>query len=116
MLKPKTSSPLTVGILRCKACGASDPGPRDLCPVCYSGNLATVEVPGTGTLVATTFVRRPPAKFKADGVYGIAIVQLDAGVRIVGRVEEMPDAWRPGERVGVITKRNGYNVFGRVPA
>lgn len=104
---------LTVRILRCKACGTRDPGPRDLCPICHSSNFEAEEVASTGTLVATTFIRRPPAKFKIDGAYGIAVVALDAGVRVVGRVDEAPEAWAPGTRVAVIAQRDGYAIFGK---
>ena len=112
---PDQTSPadLTVAILHCNACGANDPGPRDLCPVCHSADLVTRDVGGAGRLVAATLVRRPPAKFKAEGAYGIAIVELDAGVRVVGRVDNEPGSWLPGERVAVIAKRAGYDVFGK---
>ena len=103
----------TVSILVCNACGAKDPGPRELCAVCHSADLVSSNVAGTGTLVAATFIRRPPALFKADGAYGIALVQLDAGVRVVGRVDDVAAQWRPGERVVVVAKRVGYDVFGK---
>ena len=108
-----SSADLTVTILHCNACGANDPGPRDLCPVCHSADLVPRNVGGAGRLVAATLVRRPPAKFKAEGAYGIAIVELDAGVRVVGRVDSEPGRWQPGERVAVIAKRTGYDVFGK---
>ena len=107
---------LTVTILHCNACGANDPGPRDLCPICHSADLVARDVGGAGTLVAATLIRRPPAKFKADGAYGIAIVELDAGVRVVGRVDDVPGSWQPGARVAVIAKRMGYDVFGKAPS
>lgn len=115
---PDHSSPagLTVTILHCNACGANDPGPRDLCPVCHSADLAPREVGGAGRLVAATLIRRPPAKFKADGAYGIAIVELDAGVRVVGRVDSAPGRWHPGDRVAVIARHTGYDVFGKAPS
>lgn len=112
----KTPSRLQVSILHCAACGADDPGPRDLCAKCHSPRLEPRSVDGAGTLIAATFIRRPPAKFKADGPYGIAIVTLDAGVRVVGRVDDPSADWRPGERVAVVAKHEGYDVFGRVPA
>ena len=111
----KSSTGLSVTILHCTSCGADDPGPRDLCPKCHAATLAPRNVIGTGTLVAATFIRRPPAKFKADGPYGIAIVTLDAGVRVVGRVADPSQDWRPGDRVTVVAKHAGYDVFGRVP-
>ncbi len=116
MLDQIPSIGLTVTILHCNGCGANDPGPRDLCPICHSADLVTRDVGGAGRLVAATLIRRPPAKFKADGAYGIAIVELDAGVRVVGRVDNEPGSWQPGERVAVIAKRAGYDVFGKAPS
>lgn len=113
MPEQNASPDLTVSILRCQSCGARDPGPRDLCPACHAATLAPEDVAGAGTLVASTIIRRPPAKFKADGAYGIAVIELDAGVRVVGRVDDQAEPWRPGERVVVIAKHRGYDLFGR---
>lgn len=84
------SAPPDVEILRCAACGQLDPGPRELCPSCYSPRMETVAVAGRGTLVSWTHVRRPPSRFQADGPYAVAVVDLDCGVRLTGRLAEVP--------------------------
>jgi uncharacterized OB-fold protein len=75
-----------VDVLRCQACGTLDPGPREFCMACGEAQLQTCRVPGVGKLISWTVIRRPPTRFKALGPYTIAIVDLDAGVRLTGRL------------------------------
>lgn len=101
-----------VAVLRCTACGTLDPGPRELCARCASDALVPQHVPGRGTLVSWTIIRRPPAKFKAEGAFAVAVVDLDAGVRITARLREGEDC-EPGERVVVRENRGGIAYFGK---
>ncbi|MFG1301432.1 OB-fold domain-containing protein [Xanthobacter sp. V3C-3] len=84
--------PHDIEILRCAACGQLDPGPRELCPACHSPRMEAVTVPGDGLLVSWTLVRRPPTRFQADGPYAVAVVDLDCGVRLTGRLAATPQA------------------------
>lgn len=104
------ASTTTVPVMRCGACGALDPGPRDLCPKCR-GCLAPAEVPGDGRLVSWTLIRRPPARFKEDGAYAVAIVALDAGVQVTGRLADPEEAIRPGARVTAAQRLRDTTVF-----
>ena len=58
-----------------------------MCPKCF-GRLEPTLVPGDGTLVSWTMIRRPPAAFRAEGAYAVALVALDAGCQITGRLGE----------------------------
>lgn len=78
-----------VTVLACRACGALDPGPRELCTRCGSTDLESKRVPGAGTLVSSTMIRRPAAAFRDEGAFEVCVVDLDAGLRITGRL--MPD-------------------------
>ena len=100
----------TVEVMACEACGALDPGPRDLCPRCHA-HLRTRIVGGDGTLVSWTFVRRPPAAFKEDGQYAVAVVRLDAGVQVTGRLAEPDEGARPGARVRAVGRHRATTVF-----
>jgi len=100
-----------VSVLKCDNCGALDAGPREICPSCHEAALKPHAVAGTGTLVSWTMIRRPPAAFRAEGAYAVAVVQLDAGLKVVGRLEAPDDAHGPGSRVAVIEKKNGVPVF-----
>lgn len=101
---------IDVAILRCAACGALDPGPRALCPRCQ-GPLAAFAVPGAGALVSWTMIRRPPASFREDGQYAVAVVQLDAGVQVTGRLASPGEAARPGARVAARSLLRAVPVF-----
>jgi uncharacterized OB-fold protein len=90
---------MMVTVARCTSCGALDPGPREICPKCHKPTLAAVDVPGAGTLVSWTMIRRPPAQYREDGAYAVAIVRLDAGVQVTGRLNDPCAAVTPGVRV-----------------
>jgi uncharacterized OB-fold protein len=102
---------VTVAVMRCPTCATLDPGPRDLCPKCFAA-LAPLDAAGTGTLVSWTMIRRPPIAFKADGVYAVAVVKLDAGVQVTGRLADPSEAAKPGVRVHAIAKIHDTTLFG----
>ena len=97
-MSPAPAFALDLPVLACPACGALDPGPRALCPRCQAP-LAAATSPATGTLVSWTMIRRPPASFKEDGQYAVAVVRLDAGVQVTGRLLKPDGQARPGARV-----------------
>jgi len=102
------SSKNSVTVLSCEDCGQLDPGPRELCPICASNRLTRRQVDGRGRLVSWTVIRRPPTKFRADAPYTIAVVDLNAGVRITGRLSSK-DAFglEPGSPVVLDETRDG---------
>jgi uncharacterized OB-fold protein len=104
------ASATTVAVMRCSACGTLDPGPRDLCPKCHA-RLTSAEVAGAGTLVSWTLIRRPPAAFKEDGQYAVAIVRLDVGVQVTGRLAESDARAVPGARVRATGRHRDTTVF-----
>ncbi len=84
-------------IQRCGGCGQAVFQPRELCPHCGHGTLAFVAPAGTGTVYATTVVRRKPAE---GGDYNVALIDLDEGCRLMSRVEGLgPTEVRIGQRV-----------------
>ena len=100
-----------VQVLRCEACGVLDPGPRDICPRCFRRTLAPAEVPGAGRLLSWTIVRRAPTRFRGEAPYAVAVVELDAGVRVTGRLEDAADEIAPGARVIATGAGAGYATF-----
>ncbi len=100
----------TVAVMRCPDCGTLDPGPRDLCPKCFAA-LAPAEVPGKGTLVSWTMIRRPPIAFKAEGAYAVAVVALDAGCQVTGRLADPTEDTTPGRRVEARRRFGRTSIF-----
>ena len=68
-------------------------------------------LPATGTLVSWTLIRRPPASFKEDGQYAVAVVRLDAGVQVTGRLVKPDEQARPGARVTARAKLREIPLF-----
>lgn len=84
-------------IQHCAACGKHIYFPREVCPHCGSVALALVEPKGTGTVYATTTVRR---KADAGGDINVSLIDLDEGVRLMCRVANLkPDDVKIGQRV-----------------
>ena len=106
-------------IQRCADCGKHVFYPREVCPHCGSAALAWVEPKGTGTVYSTTVVHRKP---EAGGDYGVSLIDLDEGVRMMSRVEGVAPA---GVKIGMRVKARiikvkdtdvGVVVFAQVAA
>lgn len=104
---------LELAVLRCGNCGTLDPGPRELCPKCHRRALRPHAVPGRGRLVSWTVIRRPPAELAQDGAYAVAVVALDAGVTVTGRLKGADDQGRTGYRVACRERLRHIPVFER---
>lgn len=84
-------------IQRCGACSHAVFYPRMICPHCGSDKLAWEAPSGRGTVYSTTVVRRKP---EAGGDYNVALIDLEEGVRLMSRVDDVaPDAVRIGMAV-----------------
>lgn len=96
-------------IQRCGACARHVYYPREVCPHCGSSALELVAPAGTGTVHATTTVRRKP---DAGGDLNVALIELDEGVRLMSRVEGVaPTAVAIGQRVQArVAQHNGAGL------
>jgi uncharacterized OB-fold protein len=106
-----TMPTLKIGILRCSACGTLDAGPRLLCAHCHAAALVPEQTPGLGRLVSWTVIRRPAARFREMAPIGIAIVALDAGVTVTGRLAVPEGEHRVDERVAASGLDEGVGIF-----
>lgn len=78
-------------IQKCRECSRLNMYPKFACPFCQSEDLGWAPSGGTGTLYAYTVCRLgAPAGFDDELPFALAIVKLDEGVQLVGRLE--PDA------------------------
>jgi uncharacterized OB-fold protein len=73
--------------------------------------MEACSVPGCGRLVSWTVIRRPPTRFRAKGPYTIAVVDLDAGVRLTGRLASVSDNIRPGAHVDFVGMDDAIHLF-----
>jgi uncharacterized OB-fold protein len=103
-------------IQHCADCGKHVYFPRESCPHCGSAALGWVAPAGLGTVYAVTTVRR---KAEAGGDYNVSLVDLDEGVRLMSRVENVtPLELKIGQRVQArvqVTEGRGLVLFDAVP-
>ncbi|MPZ25612.1 MAG: nucleic acid-binding protein [Micromonosporaceae bacterium] len=90
-------------VQRCQTCGHHQLYARLWCVSCGGRALTWTAVRPRGTVYSFTVVRRAPtAEFAADVPYPIALVDLDAGPRLMGHVVGCPvDEVTVGMPVGV---------------
>ena len=105
------AKPGTLEVLRCGACAALDPGPREICPRCHQASLQPHAVAGEGKLLSWTVIRRPPAAFRAEGAYAVAVIELDAGLKVTGRLEAPEHVNGLGSRVRLVRSKDGVAIF-----
>jgi uncharacterized OB-fold protein len=83
--------------IRCGACGELAIPPKELCPACHAGRWEPAPLLGTGTIASFTIIRIPPRGRLAEAPYAIAVVRMDEGVSLLGRVVDLPfDALKSG--------------------
>ena len=58
----------------------------DVCPDCGRTDLEFYEVAGDGRVVVWTTIHVPPTRYADEAPYTVAIVELDAGLRTMGRL------------------------------
>lgn len=71
----------------CEECETRLIPPRPACYACGSHSLQLEEQSHSGTIVSYTSANRPPSGFESLAPYSIAIVELESGGRILGRVD-----------------------------
>jgi uncharacterized protein len=75
----------------CTECDAAIWYPRTVCPGCLGNDVEWREDAGDGTVYATSLHTRPgPGRAAEDGPYVVALVDLDAGVRMMSNVVGCP--------------------------
>jgi uncharacterized protein len=85
-------------VQRCDGCGRLRFPPDPACPACHSLDWSAQEVDGRGAVFSWTVLHHP----QAPGFGGPAlpvVVELDAGVRMIGDMDVDPATLRIGDRV-----------------
>lgn len=85
---------------RCRHCGCALFPRADTCVYCATEDPTPVELSGPGSLWAWTAVTAPPPGYRGEVPYGIGVVELQEGVRVITRLTEAsPDALCHGQRM-----------------
>lgn len=74
---------------KCSACGKMYYPPRRVCP-CGGREFETVTLPDAGKVVTYTIIRVGPSDFTDEVPYGLGIVELDGGVRLMAQIVDVP--------------------------
>ena len=74
---------------KCSSCGNVYYPPRRVCP-CGGREFETVELPNTGKVVTYTIIRVGPSDFVEEVPYGLGIVEVDGGVRLMAQIVDVP--------------------------
>jgi uncharacterized OB-fold protein len=86
--------------IRCGGCGELAIPPKEYCAACQRRDWHPVPLTGAGTIVSFTVIRVAPRGRGGEVPYAVAVVTLDEGVSLLGRVVDIPfDALSAGRRV-----------------
>jgi uncharacterized protein len=77
---------------RCGACGSVHFPRADACTYCATEDPEPVELSRRGTLWAWTAVTAPPPGYQGEIPFGIGVVELPEGVRVISRLTESDPA------------------------
>jgi hypothetical protein len=76
----------------CKKCGKWFFPPRLVCDACKHTEFEIKAMRRTGKVLTHTVIRVPPAPFKDQSPYAVAVVEMDDGPRITAMVADWNDA------------------------
>jgi len=76
--------------LRCAGCGALVVPPKEFCPTCQARRWEPVPLSGAGNVISFTVIRIPPRGRAPEAPYAVAVVKLDEGLSMLGRLVEIP--------------------------
>jgi uncharacterized OB-fold protein len=72
---------------QCDTCKSLSPPPHVSCGRCGAATLRSVTLSGRGQLLSFTTIRIPPARFRGQEPYDIAVIDLEEGLRVTARLK-----------------------------
>ncbi len=83
--------------IRCGRCSALAIPPKEFCESCGQRDWHPEPLGGAGSIVSHTVIRVAPRGRGGEVPYAVAVVRLDEGVSLLGRVVDIPlDAIKAG--------------------
>jgi uncharacterized OB-fold protein len=77
---------------QCDACGAHHFPRHDTCPYCATEGARAVTLSNHGILWSWTAVTAPPPGYRGTTPYGMGVVELPEGIRVITRLTESDPA------------------------
>jgi len=97
-----TATAPTLAVYQCLSCRTLSQRAPIVCAQCLQRHFQPVEVTASGVLASWTTVRKPPLRFKSEGMYHIGVFDLENGMRVSGRLVSSSTA-SLGDRVELVT-------------
>ena len=72
---------------QCDTCKSLSAPPHVSCGRCGAATLRSVTLSGRGRLQSFTTIRIPPARFRGQEPYDIAVIDLEEGLRVTARLK-----------------------------
>jgi hypothetical protein len=76
--------------IRCGKCQGLAIPPKEFCPTCQERDWTAVPLEGHGNITSFTVIRVAPRGRGAEAPYAVAVVRLDEGVSLLGRIVDVP--------------------------
>jgi hypothetical protein len=102
--------PLQIVSYVCQKCGWADFYPAETCPHC-SSNTKQTPLSGVGKVVTFTEIRYPPTGFENQAPYVVAIINIEGGPRVIGRISNPNDEVKIGADVVLKSNKEGSLEF-----
>jgi hypothetical protein len=94
----------------CRNCGWVDFHPATSCPRC-NNEVEQTDVPGEGKIVTYTTIRYPPKGFESQAPYVVAIIKINSGPQVIGRILNSADEVAVGSSVTLTSQKDGVLEF-----
>jgi len=98
-------------MVRCAACGRVDTPRRVVCSACLASDLESIAISGKGVVASFTTIRRAPTQFRDRAPYDVVVIDLDAGLRVTGRLDPQSLPAAVGARVHLVSSEGSDTVF-----
>jgi uncharacterized OB-fold protein len=93
---------------KCKWSGVFKPGP---CPNCHNPTVQEATFSSNGKVATFTVIRYPPADFEGEAPYVVALIDIEEGPRVMGRIVAKAEEVEIGKSVTFIGNSNGRLEF-----
>jgi uncharacterized OB-fold protein len=103
------SSP--IHMLWCQKCDKYYLPPRYMCPDCGNPSLEEKSVEGKGKIYSFTTIYYPPLKLKDRGPYEITMIELNNGIKLLGRIVDREGDLKIGKEVCFVRTEEGVHFF-----
>jgi len=102
--------PIQMWVYACSKCEWKDFHQAELCPRCHS-KIVKSSSTGVGKVATFTVIRYPPKGFEGEAPYIVALIDIENGPRVIGRIAASPDEIEVGSKVGLSADRKGILEF-----